>query len=135
MTSQDRALLVYDGDCPFCSRYVAYMRLKESVGPIDLVDARQGGPAVEEVRRKGYDLDEGMVLRLGDTYYHGADCVNALALLSSRSGAFNRVNAAIFRSPALSRLLYPALRFGRNCTLRLLGRRRLKDDAAPEAGS
>jgi hypothetical protein len=49
-------------------------------------------------------------------------------LLSSRSGLFNKLNALIFHSPTVSRLLYPLLRAGRNLTLRLLGHRKLTDE-------
>lgn len=119
--ADQQAWLVYDGDCPFCRRYVQYVRVRRSVS-LRLVNAREGGPLVDEVRRAGLDLDGGMVLKMGDRYYHGADCIHVLALLGSPSDAFNRVNAAVFRSERLSRLLYPVLRAGRNATLRLLGR-------------
>ena len=65
-----------------------------------------------------------MVLKLHDTFYHGAACVHMLALLSTRSGIFNRTVSIVFRSPVAARLLYPVLRGGRNLTLSLLGRRR-----------
>lgn len=117
-----QAWLVYDGECPFCSAYVRYVRVRESVGRLHLVDARQPHPMAEEARALGLDLDQGMALKLGDRYYHGADCINVLALLSTGSGPFNRLNSAIFRSPTASRLLYPVLRAGRNLALRLLGR-------------
>ena len=116
------AWLVYDGQCPFCSRYVRYVRLRESVKPLHLVDAREGGPVVEEIQRAGFDLNAGMVLKMGGRYYHGPDCIHALAMLSSPSSLFNKINAAIFRSPQLSRWLYPGLRAGRNAALRILGR-------------
>jgi predicted DCC family thiol-disulfide oxidoreductase YuxK len=119
------AWLVYDGDCPFCSRYVQYLRLRQAAGQVRLVNAREGGPLVDELMRAGLDLDEGMVLKLGGRYYHGADCIHALALLSSGSGLFNRINARVFRSPHLARVLYPVLRAGRNTVLRLLGRTKL----------
>lgn len=54
--------------------------------------------------------------------------MNLLALLSTPSSTFNRVNGLIFRSPTASRILYPVLRAGRNATLRLLGRRRIRPD-------
>jgi predicted DCC family thiol-disulfide oxidoreductase YuxK len=114
--------MVYDGDCPVCSRYVRLVRLRESVGDVRVVNARDGGPVVDEVVRRGLDLDEGMVLIHQGRFYHGADCVHMMAMLSSPSGLFNRVNAAVFRSPTLSRLLYPILRFGRNSLLKALGR-------------
>lgn len=121
----DEAVIVYDGECPFCSRYVAMVRLRESLGRVRLVNARDPDPLVAELRRKGFDLDEGMVLKLGDRLYHGADCINMLALLSTPSGMFNRLNGMIFRSRTVSKLLYPVLRAGRNTVLMLLGRTKL----------
>jgi hypothetical protein len=96
------------------------------VGPITLVNAREHAALVAEVRRLGFDVDTGMVLKLDGNYYHGADCIHALALLTTRSGGFNRLNSLVFRSAKLSKLLYPVLRTGRNLTLRLLGRTRLQ---------
>lgn len=119
------AVLIYDGDCPFCSRYVRLVRLRDSLGGLALVNARDGGPIVEEVRAAGLDLDEGMVLRMDGRLYHGDACIHRLALMSSPSGGFNRLNRLIFSSPTASRLLYPVLRTGRNAALRLLGRRRM----------
>jgi predicted DCC family thiol-disulfide oxidoreductase YuxK len=116
---------VYDGACPFCSRFVRYARLRASMGPLALIDSRSGGPEVDEVGRLGFDLDQGMVLKLHGAFYHGAASVHVLALLSTRSDWFNRGVHVIFRSPQAARLLYPALRAGRNLALFLLGRRPL----------
>jgi len=115
-------VLVYDGECPVCNAYVRYLRLKQSVGRVTLVNARDGGPCVERVRNAGLDLDQGMVLAYRGRFYHGADCIHMLALLSTRSGLFNHVNAVIFGNPRMSAVLYPVLRLGRNLLLRLLGR-------------
>jgi len=118
--------LLYDGECPFCSRYVRHVRLREAIGPITLANAREHAALVNEVRRLGFDVDTGMVLKLDGKYYHGADCIHALALLTTPSGGFNRLNAWMFRSATASRLLYPVLRTGRNLALRLLGRARVQ---------
>ena len=118
--------LVYDGGCPFCSAYVRLVRLRQAVGEVVLVDAREGGPLIDEIVAAGLDLDDGMVLKYGGRFYHGDDCLNRLALLTTASSIFNRVNALIFRSPKAARLLYPYLRSGRNWALRLLGRSKLK---------
>ncbi|HEX5079894.1 MAG TPA: DUF393 domain-containing protein [Geminicoccaceae bacterium] len=123
--------IVYDGQCPFCSRYVQLVRLRETLGKVELVDARKGGPRVEEVRKAGLDLDEGMVLKLDGQLYHGAECIHRLALLSTGSSWFNRINAAMFRSRPASRLLYPVLRTGRNAVLRMLGRSKLELRQSP----
>ena len=118
--------LIYDGECPFCSRYVEFLRLKENAGPLKLVDAREGGPERDEVSRAGYDLNEGMVLKLSGRLYHGDDCIHALALLSAPTSLFSRFNGWVFRSRKRSAILYPVLRTGRNLTLRLLGRRKIE---------
>ena len=119
--------LVYDGDCPFCNAYVRMLRLRESVGALRLVNARHGGPEVEAARAAGIALDEGMVLSLGGRLLHGDECIHALALMTTPSGVINRASHWVFRSERRSRALYPWLRAGRNATLALLGRRRLKD--------
>lgn len=120
--------LVYDGECPFCSRYVELLRIREAVGPLRLIDAREGGPEAEEVVAEGYDLNEGMALKLSGRLYHGHDCIHALALLSEPNGLFNKFNAWVFRSKKRSAVLYPVLRAGRNLTLRLLGRKKLQTE-------
>ena len=121
-------VIVYDNDCPFCSRYVRLLRLRAALGDVVLMDARNGGPLVQRLAAEGYDLDEGMVLLYGGGIYHGADCIHMLAQLSGESDLWNRVNAAVFGRPVLARLLYPILRFGRNSALRLLGRPKLNLD-------
>ena len=68
-----------------------------------------------------------MVLEAGNTLYYGCDAINALALLSSRSGIFNRVAFWVFRSRRVSRALYPALRACRNLLLRMLRRTRINN--------
>ena len=117
--------LLYDGDCPFCSSYVSFVRLREAVGPITLADARRHPALVAESRALGYDIDVGMVLKLDGRYYFGGDCIHALSLLTTPSGIFNRLNRALFRSRRVARLAYPFLRAGRNLALVVLGRRRV----------
>lgn len=114
--------LIYDGDCPFCSRYARLTRLRETVGPLRLINARDPTPEVQAAIDSGYNLDGGMLLSLDGELYYGADCLNRLALLSSRSTIFNRLAYALFRHPRLSRIAYPLLRAGRSVALRLLNR-------------
>ena len=120
-----KTVIVYDGECPFCSRFVAWQRLKESVGAVQMFDARKAGDLSVALWDAGYDLNEGMVLIWNDQVFHGDECVHRLALLSSGSGLFNTLNAWVFRSPRISALLYPILRTGRNTLLCLLGRRKI----------
>jgi predicted DCC family thiol-disulfide oxidoreductase YuxK len=113
--------VVYDGECPFCRNYVRLANLRAAGTAVELVDAREMDPIALECAKRGFDLDEGMVVILEGRFYHGGDAVNRIALISSSSGIINTVNRWIFRHPGLSRLLYPGLRACRNFTLRVLG--------------
>lgn len=125
--------LLYDGECPFCSRYVALVRLREAIGPLRLVDAREGGRELAIARSAGLDINTGMVLSLDGQLFHGDACLNRLALLSTSSGFFNRLNGFLFRSPWMARVSYPLMRSTRNGVLRLLGRS-LIADSEPHQG-
>ena len=124
--------LMYDGECPFCSQYVQLVRIREAVGPLRLINARDGGPEFDEVVNIGLDLDEGMVLKLSGRLYIGQDCIHALALLAEPKGFFNYINAWVFKSPKRAAILYPVLRAGRNLALRLLGRKKIRRNELAE---
>ena len=101
-------------------------RLKEISGSVELIDARDSSnPVVSDVKKRGYDLDDGMVAIYRGQYFHGADCIHLVAGLTTDSGFFNQLNSYVFRSKSVSRFLYPFLRTGRNLTLTLLGREKL----------
>lgn len=116
------ATLIYDGQCPLCRSYARHVRLRRAAGELTLIDARGGGAEVEAVLAMGFNLNDGMVLKIDEAFHHGADCLNRLALMSSRSDLFNRVSFLAFRTPTVSRLVYPLLRSGRAVLLKILGR-------------
>ena len=96
----DDAWLVYDGECPLCSAYAR--RVGEDAGDaggIALVNARAGGPQVAELRRRAYDPDAGMALKLGGQYYFGSAALHRLAQLSAGRGALGCQPAAVPPSP------------------------------------
>lgn len=125
------ATVIYDGDCPFCSAYVRLVRLRESVGGVELVNARERPDLVAQYGADGYNLDDGMLLILDGKVYFGAECVERMALLSTASGLFNRINRFVFRHRSLARVLYPLLRAGRNLYLRVAGIAPLDDGQSP----
>lgn len=117
----DRVWLVYDGECPMCNNYAQYLRLRQAVGEFVLVDARGGGPIVEEVRRLPHDLNDGMVVKIGDRHYVGHEALHVLALLAADRGAFSKFNRLAFSSPLISRFTYPLMKAGRWVLLKLKG--------------
>ena len=124
--------LVYDKLCPVCSMYCRMVRLRESFGELKLIDARDGGPIVDEITARDWDIDQGMVLKIDNELYYGTDAIHVLSLISSRSGIFNRLNYWIFKSPAVAKVLYPPLRGGRNLLLKILGRTKINNLATPD---
>ncbi|MBR9909046.1 MAG: DUF393 domain-containing protein [Gammaproteobacteria bacterium] len=125
-------VIVYDGECPFCSSYVTLVRLRETVGQIVLLNAREDiGEIAAEIRREKLQLDEGMAVKYRQHWYHGAAAIQLLAQLGSTDNGFNKLNRWLFRSTLASRVLYPVLRFFRNLTLRLLGRKKLNNLQEP----
>jgi len=116
-----RAVLVYDGACPLCTRFAMMVRLRAAVGEVALVDARAGGPVIERLRAQGIDLDQGNVFSYGGRDYVGPEAMQAIATLAGLGGVAGRLVAWMVRSPGRARLLYPLLRGGRNLMLRLKG--------------
>lgn len=125
-------LLVYDGQCPLCRAYSRMLRIRESVGELRMVDAREDTAVRDEITAQGLDIDQGIVLKMGERLYYGVDAIHALALISSPSGFFNRLNYQIFKSQTLARWLYPLLRAGRNLLLKILGKNKINNLQLPD---
>lgn len=125
LTGEDKGEIwfAYDGECPICTYAAHALRIRQSVGPLHLVDARadKDHPLIHRIAEEKLDLDEGMVIQFGGRLYHGADALQVMALLGSDHGWFNRVNVRLFRSPVLAKLAYPLMRGSRNLLIRLLG--------------
>ena len=91
------------------------------------MDARDGGEILDEITAKGLDIDQGMVVKVGDTLYYGPDAIHVLALMGTNRGLFNRLAYWTFRSHTVSRFLYPVLKACRNLLLKLLGKTKINN--------
>ena len=125
--SRPEILLIYDKECPACNMYCQIVRIRESVGDLKIIDARKKSDVLDEITDRGLDIDQGMVLKMGGQLYFGSDAIHALALISSRSGIFNRFNYCMFKSKYISSWLYPMLRFCRNLLLKILGKTKINN--------
>ena len=125
--AQPEVLLIYDKQCPACNLYCNLLRIRESVGSLILLDARQGGAILEEITAAGLDVDQGMVVKVGSRLYYGAEAIHVLALMSTKAGVFNRLAYWWFASRHVANVLYPVLRRGRNLLLKLLGRTKINN--------
>ncbi len=125
--SKEDIYLVYDKQCPACDNYCQVVRIRESVGNLKIVNARDDTALMQEITAAGLDIDDGMVLKMGEQLYYGSDAIHALALISSRSGTFNRINYWLFKSRPVAHVLYPLLAAGRGLLLKLLRRSRINN--------
>ena len=125
--------IIYDGDCPLCKDYVRRLRLVEAAGEVALIDARANTPTVQVYWDKGYDLDQGMIVVVGDTIFYGADAVTALARLSSDNTLFNKLNHWALVHEPLARLAYPLMKMARRIALWVRGRKSLANPISSSA--
>jgi predicted DCC family thiol-disulfide oxidoreductase YuxK len=119
--------LVYDGECPVCNTYCRYARIRDAVGRLHLVDAREPGALMDEITAAGLDIDQGMVVKFEGVMYYGPDAIRMLTLLSTPSGLFNRINYWLFGTPKRADIFYPAGKALRNIILKLLGIRYIEN--------
>jgi predicted DCC family thiol-disulfide oxidoreductase YuxK len=117
--------IIYDGDCPLCADYMRRLRLVETCGVVELVDARAASPLTRSYWARGYNIDEGMIVVIGETVFYGAEAVTTLARLSSNSTLFNKIQHWALSRGTISRLAYPLMKICRRLALRLRGRKAL----------
>jgi len=120
-------LLVYDWECPACDFYCRQVSVRRSVGTLRLVNAREPTAAMDEITKARLDIDQGMVVKIGDQLYYGSDAIHTLARFSGRSDLFNKLSYFMFRSRRLSHVLYPGLRACRNFLLKAMGKTKINN--------
>ncbi len=102
------------------------------MGELQLVNAREPGPAMARVTAAELDIDQGMVLIVGNEMYYGSDAIHKLSMLSTRSGFFNRLTYYLFQSKRRSIVLYPLLCACRNLLLKIPGRTKINKLDQPD---
>jgi predicted DCC family thiol-disulfide oxidoreductase YuxK len=125
--NHQKLLIIYDGACPFCTGYVALVRLQESM-QVELLSARSADERVDEFLALGYRLDDGMLVQIDGLVYAGAEAMHQLAIISNQHGMLNQMQRFVFSRKWLAHLLYPLLRLGRRLVL-LVRRVPLIEDA------
>ena len=127
MSDVPEVSVVYDKQCPACDYYCTMVQIRETVGNLVLIDAREGGPIMEEITERGLDIDQGIVVKVGSELYYGSEAIHVLALMGTNRGFFNRLAYWSFRSKAVSRVLYPVLRACRNLLLKILRKTKINN--------
>jgi len=117
--------IIYDGDCPLCTRYITRRRLIEVYGEVHLVNARDNSDLTKSYWALGYDLDEGMIVAVNDQIYYGPEAVMVLARLSARPSLWDRLCVRLFKRTMIAKNIYAVMKAVRNMALRLRGRKRM----------
>ncbi len=115
-------MILYDGDCVYCSHYAALIKLRQNVGPVALLNLREQAGIVTLLRGHGIEPNRGMVFVYQDRVHYGEDALQILAIHSETSGILGLANRSLFRYRWVSRVLYPVLKLGRRLTLIVRGK-------------
>lgn len=115
--------LLYDGECPACRSYIAFSRLRRLYPDLQVLDAREQPQLVRALRAQGYEINDGMVLKLDAAIHFGPEATRRIAELGQAApSAVTRVGLAAIGSAPWSQALYPWLNRARMLLLRGLGR-------------
>lgn len=117
--------ILYDGECPVCASYIALTKLREVAPGLALIDARQRPDLVEHYRKRGIDINKGMVIKIGDLTLEGASVFAMINRLSEPNSRLVKLSLRLLSGHRRSRLVYPALALGRRVLLMLLRRKPL----------
>lgn len=122
-SASNRLSIIYDGECPFCAAFVKLYAVRKKVGEIELINARERPDLVQELRARGMEINEGMVVIWQKHHYYGADAMRLLSMLGSDTGIFRVLNRILFHNRNVAAAVYPLLATCRRLVLSLLRRK------------
>ena len=120
--------LIYDGECPICNYAAKIIKLRQAVGKLEIINARNKHPLVDEVNNHNYDLNNGILVKYQGSLYYGNDAMHLLALLGSPVDLFNKINTILFKFKILVTICYPIFKFIRSCLLKILDVKKIKNN-------
>lgn len=114
--------IVYDGDCPMCSRLTRWRAVQAGLPGVRLISARDAdAPEVAWLRTQGVRLNDAMALNDGERLFTGAAAVERILRLETVGRL--RWFAPLLRPGVPGDQVYALLKLGRAAGLFLLGRR------------
>ena len=101
---------IYDGECPFCNHFAGLLEIKSKIDNIKILDARKNLNLINELFKKGYDIDKGAILLKDDEIYHGADAINTICKqIKNPSNSLLKLLSSLFKSKKRTKLFFPFL--------------------------
>ena len=116
--------LVYDGECPYSRAVSKIIRIQNEIGKLVLLDARSSlnHPLVRDLGREGYDLNQGLVIRYQNHFYHAREALQLLARIEADGDVFNWLHARLLRSRSMATLTASCIQAIRAFTLWISGK-------------
>ena len=101
---------IYDGECPFCNHFAEQIEIKSKIKNIHILDGRKNLELIKSLLEKGYDIDKGAILMVGDDIFHGCEAINKISkLIKNPSSSLLKVLSNIFKSTKRTQLIFPLL--------------------------
>jgi predicted DCC family thiol-disulfide oxidoreductase YuxK len=113
--------IYYDGECPFCTRYVFMLKLREVVGKVDLISLRSQDPRALKILSSGINVNKGFVIEYEDKLYFGGDAFYLINSLVTHDGKLGKIKNLIFSNKKISGFLYKTLTYLRYILLFFIG--------------
>lgn len=118
--------LLYDGECPVCSRYVLWTNIRNKHPEIALLDARQQPELVAALRTEGIEINNTMLLQVDGRSFVGAAAMAKISSYMPQNTLRQRVLRRLTSSQLLLQSIYLGLVLGRKLLLALLRRRQIR---------
>jgi predicted DCC family thiol-disulfide oxidoreductase YuxK len=118
--------LLYDGECPVCSRYVLWTNIRNMHPDIALLDARQQPELVTALRTESIEINNTMLLQVDGRSFVGAAAMAKISSYMPQNTLRQRVLRRLTNSQLLLQPIYHGLVLGRKLLLALLRRRQIR---------
>ena len=125
-SSMSNTLIIgYDGDCPFCNSYIRMQRFKEMSLKVELKNFRESPDLIETMQSQGRNPNDGMYVNFNGAEYYADEAMTLISGLPSNKNIISLFFKWWFQNKTRAKILYPALRIGRNLALKILRRQQI----------
>ncbi|GAB1267244.1 hypothetical protein NBRC116493_04970 [Aurantivibrio infirmus] len=121
--TEEKICLLYDRQCPVCRYFADTYELTND--HIELVNAREQSAILKRAADRNFDVNNGIVLVVGESFYFAEDAMVQLVNRQHFPGPIGFVIGRIFKYPRLAKLVNPILVFLRKILLKLLGKQQI----------
>jgi predicted DCC family thiol-disulfide oxidoreductase YuxK len=115
-------VIVYDGECPFCTDFVVLSDFTKMGYEVELVSARESKNELVKKLALEYNLDNGMIVVFKGQILYGSEAASFIS--SAHQGG--SIKSALYRAALggswRAKYFYPVLVFMRKLYFKVLGR-------------